>query len=137
MYIVLQAKPRIAVDGKKYVHFQIPGPGVNRDYGYVFDLPVENEEQWKELVKVCAKVGVDVTVESEENKKAKEFVIQGSEEGTYDTGEDTEDDDNNEEHDNEQEEETEEYEDLVKQAVNLQDALDKIMGQYGDQINGT
>jgi len=140
MYIVLQAKPRIAVDGKKYVHFQIPGPGVNRDYGYVFDLPVENEEHWEELVKVCAKVGVDVTVESEENKKAKEFVIQGSEEGTYDTGEDTEEDTydigDDEENDDEQEEETEEYEDLVKQAVNLQDALDKIMGQYGDQIHG-
>jgi len=130
MYIVLQAKPRIAVDGKKYVHFQIPGPGVNRDYGYVFDLPVENEEHWEELIKVCAKVGVDVTVESEENKKEKTVVDQDTEEDTYDIN-------NDEENDDEQEEETEEYEDLVTQAVNLQDALDKIMGQYGDQINGT
>jgi hypothetical protein len=128
-YIVLQAKPRIGVDGGKYVHFQIPGPAVNRDYGYVFDLPVEDEEHWEELVKVCAKVEVDVTLENEEHEKAKTVAAQDTEDDTYDIGED-------EENDNEQEEETEEYEDLVKQAVNLQDALDKIMGQYGDQIHG-
>jgi hypothetical protein len=88
-YIVLQAKPRISVNGKKYVHFQIPGPAVNRDYGYVFDLPVEDEEQWKELVKVCAKVEVDVTVESEEKAKTKEVSVETFfEDDTYDINND-------------------------------------------------
>jgi hypothetical protein len=120
-YVVLQGKPRIAVDGHKYIHFQIPGPEGNRKYGYVFDAMVD-DNTWEELLKVCAKVEVDVTYEKDENKE-KQVV------------EDEHDGDTYEEDENNEQEEEETAEELIATAQGLHQTLDVILEQYKDQLN--
>lgn len=121
-YIVLQGKPRIGTDGKKYMHFQIPGPEGNRKYGYVFDATVD-DSTWYELIKVCAEVEVDVTYEKDENNKEKQVV------------EDEHDGDTYEEDENNEQEEEETAEELIATAQGLHQSLDVILEQYKEQIN--
>jgi hypothetical protein len=84
---------------------------------------------WDELIKVCAKVDVDITIEKDENEKTKEVSVELFLEedaqlaGTYEKDED----------DEQEEEET--TEEIVAKAQGLHQTLDIIFQEYKGQLN--
>lgn len=119
-YMVLQAKLRIGKSGNRYIHFQVPGPAINRDYGYSFDIELQEGEKWDELVKVFEKAEATVTNEKEEIEQSK------LEKAMYDEPEPAED----------SKEDPELIVDVTAVAATMHDNLVKVLEEYKEQLNG-